>query len=394
MKIKFCILFLITTFSSVCYSEMVGYHFEGDITSSGDPAFSNFVGGTFQGTVIYDDEATPYQTAEDRAIAQGATINYTFTDSLGQTFYLTIENASFAFVHNYLAGDTETTVDIFNASNWPSEGSQPSVISSDLPLNPELPEPVGRVTLFGNELFSSTSFDQFIDLAEADIIRLFNITTDTGEINEEGFPVIIYHVQGDITAFDLIEVQTPPQVALSNDVSIGYFDTPGSFEYDASSDTYGIQTSGSTIGQWEDWFYYVYEAVSGDIDFRARVQYISEGWASSGIMIRKNLTSGSPFAASLITRYEGGRFALRKEAYTPYPAVDVPSLTEGHWLRLVKTGNSVTNYISDDGINWNQIGTETVEFGESFYVGISSMSENPFLLTDIIIEDVTLDVTP
>ncbi|MFL0799995.1 MAG: hypothetical protein K6L80_06085 [Agarilytica sp.] len=395
MKIKFCILFLISTFSSISYSEMVGYHFEGDITSAGDPAFTNFVGGTFQGTITYDDEAIPYQTAEDRAIAQGAIINYTFTDVLGQTYYLTIENASFGLIHDFLAGDTRTTLDVFSASNWlGEEAPQPSVISSDFPFNPELPEPIGRVTLFGNELFSNTSFDQFIDLTKADMLSRFDIITDTGETNEEGFPIIIYHIQGDITAFDPIEVTTPPQVVLANDTSIGYFDTPGSFEYDVSSDTYSMQTSGSNIGQWEDWFYYVYEAVSGDIDLRARVQYISEGWASAGIMIRKDLTSGSPFSASLITRNEGGQFISRQEAYTPYPAINVPELEEGYWLRLVKTGNVVVNYISNDGINWNQVGTETIEFGENFYVGISSMSENPYVQTDIIIEDVTIEVTP
>ncbi len=398
MKIKFCILLLISTFSSICYSEMVGYRFEGDLSASGDPAFSNFGGGTFQGTVIYDNEATPINTEEDRARALGATVNYTFTDTLGQTFYLTIENSSFAFIHDLQSESvdgevTETELDFFGAGNWLWEGSQPSILSSNLPFNSEEPEPAARILLLGNELFLDTSFDQFIDFEQADI-GLFDITTDTGEINEEGFPIILYHMRGTITAFDPIEVSTPPQIVLANDTSIGYFDTPGSFEYDTSSDIYSIQTSGSTIGQWQDWFYYVYEAVSGDIDLQARVQYISEGWASAGIMIRKDLTSGSPFSASLITRNEGGQFISRKEAYTPYPAISVPELEEGYWLRLVKTGNVVVNYISNDGINWNQVGTETIEFGENFYVGISSMSENPFVLTNIIVEELTLEVTP
>jgi hypothetical protein len=88
-------------------------------------------------------------------------------------------------------------------------------------------------------------------------------------------------------------------------------------------------------------------------------------WAKAGLLVRQSLKRGTPYAAVMLTGDHGVRM---QDNFTH----DVPGGPHNgpQWLRLTRSGDTVTGYESDDGTTWAQVSTvkltglpETVEIG-------------------------------
>ncbi|MFG2168862.1 ABC transporter permease subunit [Micromonospora chersina] len=106
-----------------------------------------------------------------------------------------------------------------------------------------------------------------------------------------------------------------------------------------------------------DQFHFVHQPMAGDGTVTARVaaQADSGAWAKAGLMIKDGTRSGSSYAAIMVTPDHG--VLMQADAKTELTA---PSATGPRWLRLTRTGQSVTGYESADGSTWNTVGTLTV----------------------------------
>jgi hypothetical protein len=102
-----------------------------------------------------------------------------------------------------------------------------------------------------------------------------------------------------------------------------------------------------------DRFSFAHQPMSGDGTITARVvtQDSSHPWAKAGIMIKDGLTSGSPYAAIMVTPGHGVRW---EADFT----TDVAGSPAGapHWLKLTRSGQTVTGYESIDGNDWRPVG--------------------------------------
>ncbi len=81
-----------------------------------------------------------------------------------------------------------------------------------------------------------------------------------------------------------------------------------------------------------------------------------EPWAKAGIIIRAGTTPGSAYAAVLVTGDHGVRMQnnfIHDSAGLSGPV----SASAPRWLRLTRTGSTVTGYDSLDGTRWTRIGT-------------------------------------
>jgi ABC-type transport system involved in multi-copper enzyme maturation permease subunit len=82
-------------------------------------------------------------------------------------------------------------------------------------------------------------------------------------------------------------------------------------------------------------------------------------WAKAGIIIKASTTAGSAYAAMMVT----GGHGIRMQWDYVY---DVPGLTGNvsasspRWLRLVRSGDTITGYDSTDGTNWTRIDSVTL----------------------------------
>lgn len=99
--------------------------------------------------------------------------------------------------------------------------------------------------------------------------------------------------------------------------------------------------------------YFVFKPLAGDGSITARVvsQDNSGDWAKAGVMIRQGATPGSSYAAMMVTPGHGIR--LQSDFSTDLAGSASPA---PRWLRLTRTGTSVTGYESADGVSWSRVG--------------------------------------
>jgi regulation of enolase protein 1 (concanavalin A-like superfamily) len=60
------------------------------------------------------------------------------------------------------------------------------------------------------------------------------------------------------------------------------------------------------------------------------------------------------------------------------------------WLRLVRSGTTVTASVSADGVTWRTVGTTSVSLGTSVYAGLAVTSHNTSLRNTARFDNVTV----
>ncbi|MGP3961779.1 hypothetical protein ACTWPT_37880 [Nonomuraea sp. 3N208] len=133
-----------------------------------------------------------------------------------------------------------------------------------------------------------------------------------------------------------------------------------------------------------DRYYFVHQPLKGNGSITARVsdmtgqirlpdaipgvRNVKEGvvpWAKAGLLVRQSLKQGTPYAAVMLTGSHGVRMQYNFTHDVPGGPHNGPQ-----WLRLTRSGDTITGYESDDGKTWTEVSTvkltglpETVEIG-------------------------------
>ncbi|MFF0865921.1 hypothetical protein ACFYUV_29500 [Nonomuraea sp. NPDC003560] len=134
----------------------------------------------------------------------------------------------------------------------------------------------------------------------------------------------------------------------------------------------------------KDKYYFVHQPLKGNGSITARVsdmtgqirlpdavpgvRNVKEGvvpWAKAGLLVRPSLRQGTPYAAVMLT----GDHGVRMQHNYVHDVAGGPH-NGPQWLRLTRSGDTVTGQESDDGRAWTEVGTarlaglpETVEIG-------------------------------
>jgi ABC-type transport system involved in multi-copper enzyme maturation permease subunit len=79
-------------------------------------------------------------------------------------------------------------------------------------------------------------------------------------------------------------------------------------------------------------------------------------WSKAGIIVKANTNQGSAYAALMVTGSHGVRM---QDNYTHDTAGSpgAVSAASPRWLRLTRSGDTLTGYESADGTNWTKVGT-------------------------------------
>jgi regulation of enolase protein 1 (concanavalin A-like superfamily) len=171
---------------------------------------------------------------------------------------------------------------------------------------------------------------------------------------------------------------------------VGAVGAAGSFNL--SEGTFTVQGSGNDIWETADEFRYVFQALNGDCAITARVLNMQNtaGWAKAGLMIRETLDPASKYVINFMSPVNGT--ALQQRQATGGSASGVSNNTgraAPYWLRLVRTNDTFTAFISADGTNWIQSGTTTVAMNACVYVGPAVCSHNDGTLCQAQFDNVT-----
>jgi ABC-type transport system involved in multi-copper enzyme maturation permease subunit len=119
-----------------------------------------------------------------------------------------------------------------------------------------------------------------------------------------------------------------------------------------------------------DSFYYVHQSLTGNGSITVAVHSLIEQadagpegqkeitvpWAKAGILIKESIEPTSAYAAIMVTPSHGVRMQhdyIHDTAGLPGTA----STQAPRWLRLTRTGGTITGYNSVDGSHWTEVGT-------------------------------------
>jgi len=181
---------------------------------------------------------------------------------------------------------------------------------------------------------------------------------------------------------------TPPVVVALQSQDVGSVEVAGSMSYSSPTDTYTLRGSGADIFFAADGFRFAYTQLAGDGEIRARItsQSNTNPWAKTGVMIREALTAGSRHATVFTTpAAENNGFGMvwrpvanGATSYAGGPAVNA---APNNWVRLVRSGDTITAYASANGSAWTLIDTVTLSsLPETVYIGLAVTSSSPFNL--------------
>jgi regulation of enolase protein 1 (concanavalin A-like superfamily) len=86
-------------------------------------------------------------------------------------------------------------------------------------------------------------------------------------------------------------------------------------------------------------------------------------------MIKQGTTAGSPYALLAVTPGNGTNFQYNF-------ANSVTAAAPNTWLKLTRTGDTITSYTSTDGQTWNQVATTTIDLPDTAEIGLFVTSHN------------------
>lgn len=134
-----------------------------------------------------------------------------------------------------------------------------------------------------------------------------------------------------------------------------------------------LLTNGAT-----DSFHFDSQQFTGDGEIKVQLVSLTNVNAGTlaGIMIREGSAANARHAFIGLTPDGLGRFVTRVTTGGNAAKTDVNSLTFPQWLRLVRTGNSISGYVSNNGTSWTQVGGATTfsSLSSSLQVGFAVAS--------------------
>ncbi|MGG4197399.1 PQQ-dependent sugar dehydrogenase [Paenibacillus jamilae] len=168
----------------------------------------------------------------------------------------------------------------------------------------------------------------------------------------------------------------------------------GSASYDPGGDQFTVSGAGTDIWGKSDQFNYLYQPWTGDGAIIALVssQTNTNDFAKAGIMIRETLNANSKHVDLLLTPSNGFTFQYRTETGGSSQSVKIAS-TSPAWVKLERKGNVIKGYVSNNGLNWGDLGNLTINMNASLYVGLAVTSHNVSSLSTATFDKVKVNAT-
>jgi hypothetical protein len=170
-----------------------------------------------------------------------------------------------------------------------------------------------------------------------------------------------------------------PLPAPWTNIDIGPVRAEGFGGYDSTTGVFTVDGSGDDIWNGIDDFHYVYRTLEGDGEAVVRVlsmEHLHE-WSKAGLMIRNQLTAGSPHAFMTATPSNGVAFQWRTESEGTSYNTNSLALTFPCWLKIERRGDLFTGSASGDGLMWIPIGSTAITgMNDSVYVGLGVLAHD------------------
>ena len=166
----------------------------------------------------------------------------------------------------------------------------------------------------------------------------------------------------------------------------------GSSSYDSTQKAFTVSAAGSDVSGTSDQFRFVYQQVTGDVDIVARVDSLlqTDQWSKAGVMIRSSLAAGAAHGFALVSAKKGTAFQWRAQVNGQSANASGGTGAAPRWVRLVRTGTSLTAYTATDGATWKSMVSATIALGATAYVGLAVTSHHASASTTAVISQTSV----
>jgi hypothetical protein len=172
---------------------------------------------------------------------------------------------------------------------------------------------------------------------------------------------------------------------------VGAVGLSGSAAY--ASGQFTVRGAGADIWGTADSFRYVYQSASGDVQIVARVTGIenTHQWAKAGVMLRESLSADAAHVMLNVTPTGTTEFMKRTSAGASSVGLANASQSPPVWLKLSRSGSTVSAFVSANGSTWKSVGSTGVSMPASGTVGLVVTSHDTGTLNTSTFDNV--DVT-
>ena len=140
------------------------------------------------------------------------------------------------------------------------------------------------------------------------------------------------------------------------------------------SGTYTLRGAGSDIWGSADAFQFGYQTLTGDGQIIARVTTVqnTSPFAKAGLMMRSSTAANAAHVIIDLRPDAAGdiEFMSRATDGGPTSWISGSTQTPPTWLKLVRSGTTITGYKSVDGTAWTQVGTTTITLPSTIDAGL------------------------
>jgi concanavalin A-like lectin/glucanase superfamily protein len=138
---------------------------------------------------------------------------------------------------------------------------------------------------------------------------------------------------------------------------------------------------GADIWGTGDQFRYAYKSLTGDGSMIARVDSLDNSpstWAKAGVMIRQGIGTGSQHSMMCMTGGDGNGASWQGRVSAGLDSVNADAtdpVAPPYWVKIERSGNTLTGSLSADGETWTQLGDpREVQMDDPVLIGLALTS--------------------
>jgi hypothetical protein len=174
------------------------------------------------------------------------------------------------------------------------------------------------------------------------------------------------------------------------DLDIGSVGLAGSASY--ANGTFTVNGAGTSAWGTADGISFTYQPLSGDGSIVARVVTVSSS-STGGVLLRDSLNAN---AMSVFVAFYGSSIysSYRTTTGGSTSQASSGSVTLPYWVKVLRSGSTLSSFSSLDGVNWAQVGTnQTINMGQNVYIGLGVSSGSTASLATATFDSVSINST-
>ena len=252
--------------------------------------------------------------------------------------------------------------------------------------------PPTGLTAGQSEQLVALGYDQFGNLIGTQAGVTWSVASGGGTVSPGGVYTpptgtlaTVRATYGTLTATGTVPVVNSPWTS----VDVGTVTATG-IAYDLNGDTTLTDTS-DDIWNASDDFHFDYLEVSGDVTVTAELlsQTSASPYIKAGVMVRNTLDPDSAMAMEADPS-PGPLFEWRTAAAATAAQDATSGATAPQWLRIVRSGSTLTGYSSPNDVTWTETGTETITMNTTVYVGLALTSHDASHIATAVFSNVSV----